>query len=102
MKKLASFLVAALTMLVTVGHANAQSQCAETKVARDFHATQRQEAPVLIGIINNGNIMEVWRTADSKNFAITVSLPNGTTCLIATGSDLQSVIWHLKPKGPKV
>ena len=57
-----------------------------------------QEAPVVIGIIQNGNIMEVWSNTDRSTWTLTVTSPDGQICLYSTGSTLDFPD-HIEPIG---
>jgi hypothetical protein len=50
-----------------------------------------QEAPVSVGIANNGGLIEVLTTTNGSTWTIILSLPNGMSCLLAAGEDWQNV-----------
>lgn len=80
--------VAAVIGLAASGQAQAQQQrpCQErsavlAKLAKDF-----EETPVAIGMAANGGVLEVLAaTADANTFTIIVTMPNGVSCLLASG-----------------
>ena len=43
------------------------------------------EVPVAIGVTNKGGLVEVLTTGDGNTWTIIVSMPNGTSCLVAAG-----------------
>ena len=53
--------------------------------------TKYKEAPSAVGIANNGGLIEVLTSDDGSTWTIIVSMPNGTSCLLAAGEDWQSV-----------
>ena len=67
------------------------------------HLTEKKQAPVMFGIVNKGQAgVNVWRTADSSEWTITVVNPlTKMMCALGSGTDIQSVLWHLKTSGPK-
>ena len=50
------------------------------------------------GITGAGALVEIWKTDDGKTWTITVTLPNGLTCMLAEGDN-----WEDSPqdKGKK-
>lgn len=53
-----------------------------------------KEAPVAVGLANSGALIEVLTSSDGTTWTIVLSMPNGTTCLIAAGSDWQATPVH--------
>ena len=51
-----------------------------------------QEAPVSMGLADNGNVVEVFSAKDGSTWTITISLPNGLTCMVASGQ-----FWEIAP-----
>src|SRR5262249_62246228 len=49
-----------------------------------------KEAPSAVGIANNGGLIEVLTSDDGSTWTIIVSMPNGTSCLLAAGENWQS------------
>ena len=79
--------MAAVIGLAAGGQAQAQQRpCQErsavlAKLAKDF-----EETPVAIGMAANGGVLEVLAaTADANTFTIIVTMPNGVSCLLASG-----------------
>lgn len=52
---------------------------------------QYQEQPVAIGLADNGSLVEILTTTDGATWTLIFSLPNGVSCLVATGKDWQTV-----------
>ncbi|HTO84872.1 MAG TPA: hypothetical protein VMQ73_21805 [Methylomirabilota bacterium] len=50
-----------------------------------------KEAPKAAGVANNGGLIEVLTSDEGKTWTIILSMPNGTSCLLAAGEDWQSV-----------
>jgi len=50
-----------------------------------------KEAPSAAGVANNGGLIEVLTSDEGKTWTIILSMPNGTSCLLAAGEDWQSV-----------
>ena len=64
---------------------------------------ERKQAPVGFGSINGGRVgMNIWRDAEGTKWTITIMNPmTKTMCVIADGTDYQSLLWHLEPSGSK-
>ena len=75
--------------------ANAQSTCNK----RDFIVSQLetlfQEYPKAIGLAGNGNVVELF-VSDSGSWTLLLSLPGGTSCLIASGESWETIPIPLK------
>ncbi len=50
-----------------------------------------------IGIARQGSVMEVYASDSSGSWTITVTLPDGVTCLIASGQAYEDVTEALPP-----
>ena len=55
------------------------------------------EAPVAMGLASNGSVFEVFSKADGTSWTMVLTLPNGTSCLVAEGE-----AWENVPKNAKV
>lgn len=50
-----------------------------------------KEAPSAVGLANNGGLIEVLTSDNGATWTIIVSMPNGTSCLLAAGENWQPV-----------
>lgn len=55
------------------------------------------ETRKVIGIARQGAVMEVYASAASGSWTITVTLPDGVTCLIASGQSYEDMAEALPP-----
>ncbi|WP_170789727.1 hypothetical protein [Ruegeria lacuscaerulensis] len=55
------------------------------------------ETRQVIGIARQGAVMEVYASAASGSWTITVTLPDGVTCLIASGQSYEDMAEALPP-----
>ena len=89
--------LAALTCSpVSAQQANApQQQAAPACVKRTellSHLSNKfREAPVAMGVADNGALLEVFSTTDGATWTVALTMPNGVTCLVATGQSWESV-----------
>lgn len=67
-----------------------QSCAKRTEIIK--HLTgQFNEAPVAIGLSDNGSLLEILASTDGKTWTLLFSLPTGMSCLMATGQDWQAL-----------
>ena len=43
------------------------------------------EAPVAVGVTNNGGLVEVLSTGDGNTWSMIITSPQGISCLVAAG-----------------
>ncbi len=86
-KKITAYLGLALVPVLTLGsfEAAAQSACKPRTDVVGHLAKKYGEAPVAIGVTNKGGLIEVLTTGDGDTWTIIVSMPNGTSCMVAAG-----------------
>ena len=51
------------------------------------------------GIAENGYLLQLWQTVDGEDGSITLSTPNGMTCLMINFKLWEWVIWNLPAPG---
>ncbi len=57
------------------------------------------EAPAAVGVTNKGGLIEVLTSSDGLTWTIIVSMPGGTSCLVAVGEGWR-VLEHRESEGP--
>lgn len=94
-------LIPALAMLILIaGGADARSaNCAPREVVVDRLATAYGETRHSMGLGAQGAVMEVFASHTSGSWTITVTLPDGLTCLIASGQAFEAMADHLPKPG---
>jgi hypothetical protein len=80
---------AAATMLLPVSAMAAPMACSPRDDVLSQLATKFKEAPVAIGLANNGGLLEVLTAGDGTTWTIIITMPNGVSCLVAAGEDWQ-------------
>ena len=76
-----------------------QPACTERSDVLDHLNSQYSEAPVAMGLANNGGVIEILSSKTGKSWTIILTMPNGTTCMIAAGENWES-LRHLVQAGP--
>ena len=60
-----------------------------------------KEAPSAVGLVsNNGGLIEVLTSDNGATWTIIVSMPNGTSCLLAAGENWQPI--ERVAQGPQI
>jgi hypothetical protein len=54
-------------------------------------AAQFHEQPVAAGLTENGWLLEVYASRQGETWTVAMTLPNGTTCLVASGQEWQAL-----------
>ncbi|WP_372570344.1 hypothetical protein [Ruegeria jejuensis] len=81
---------AAVALLATQVSAQTQN-CAPRDVVLDRLSEKYGESRRGIGLVQQGSVMEVFASDDTGTWTITVTLPNGMTCLVASGQSYEGL-----------
>jgi len=77
--------------------AAAQAVCMTHGEVEKQLGTKYAESPVALGLASNGSVFEVFSKVDGTSWTMVVTLPNGTSCMLAEGE-----AWENVPKNAKV
>jgi hypothetical protein len=82
-----------LAAIIAASPALAQtpSQCAPRDRLLAHLATKYDESPRAVGLAANSTLMEVFASEASGTWTITVTTPQGLTCMIASGTGYEPV-----------
>lgn len=89
-------------LILATGHAFAQApnrNCADRAAVIERLATKFGETRRSIGLAANNAVVETFASAESGSWTITVTLPSGLTCLVASGMAFEPVVEDLTPAG---
>ncbi len=76
----------ALALLLGVqSSASAQSVCATHGEVTKRLGSAYSETQVAIGLASNGGVVEVFSTDDGATWTIVMTMPNGMSCVVASG-----------------
>ncbi len=85
-------LIVALGALAIARPAAAQGQnCAPHDAVVARLAERYGETRQSIGVTQNNAVMEVFASAETGTWTITVTMPNGPTCLVAAGASFENL-----------
>lgn len=89
--------LAALALLP--GMARAAAQCAPRDMVAANLATQFGETRRIIGLAQDNTVMELYAAPETGTWTLTVTLPDGITCLVAAGNAFEATAGTLPAKG---
>lgn len=94
---------AILTWVTALGIASAaaaQSQnCGQRAAVIATLADRYGESRQSIGMATEGRVVEVFASLETGTWTITITLPNGMTCLVASGQSYENLDEPLQPAG---
>ncbi len=89
-----------LTVLVTQQASAQQNRnCAPRGAVVDRLANTYGESRQSIGLGEQGTMIETFASSDTGTWTITVTTPNGLTCLVASGQSWEEFAEALPPQG---
>lgn len=77
-------------------------QCAERERVVERLAGTYGESRQSIGLAANNQVMEVFANLESGSWTVTVTLPSGMTCLVASGMAFEELEEPLTPTGSQL
>ena len=89
-----------LGLMVATSSADAQTpQCAAHDDVMNGLAVNFAETRQSIGMASDQTLMELYANTDAGSWTLIVTLPNGMSCLVASGTDYETVKEALPPAG---
>ncbi|WP_240931868.1 hypothetical protein [Parasedimentitalea denitrificans] len=73
--------------------------CAPREAVVDRLASTYGESRQSIGLGERGMVIETFASSDTGTWTITVTTPNGLTCLVASGQSWEELAEALPPQG---
>lgn len=97
--KLKSVLIAgALLLAPLASHAQGQN-CGNRDLVVERLTEKYGESRQSIGMAPKGRVVEVFASLETGTWTITVTMPNGITCLVASGQSFEKVEEPVAPAG---
>lgn len=80
-------------MVLAASQVQAQQNrnCAPREVVVDRLSSSYGETRQSIGLGAQGSVVEVYASGDTGTWTITVTMPNGVTCLVASGQSFETL-----------
>ena len=76
-------------------------QCAKYEDVRDILNTRFKETRQVIGLGRRGGVVIIW-ASEAGTWTMTISAPNGTTCIVAEGQAFEALGEQLEPAGERL
>jgi hypothetical protein len=93
-------LITAAAIAISATTAAAQNQnCAPHEMVVERLAEKYGEVLHSIGIGANNSVVSTWANPESGSWTITVTMPNGMACLVASGQSFERVMIESAPQG---
>jgi len=92
-------LTAGAFLTISANAASAQQNCGPRAVVVDRLAEAFGESRQSIGMAPQGRVVEVFASLETGTWTITITLPSGVTCLIASGDAFENLNEALQPAG---
>lgn len=87
-------------LILATGHAFAQGRtCAPHEVVVQRLAEGYGETRQAMGVTDANAVVEIFASAETRSWTITVTLPGGPTCLVAAGQGYRALEETLPPAG---
>ena len=80
-----------LALLLASFPAQAEPRCMPRDHLVELLEGRYNEQPVAIGLESGGRLIEVFATLNRRTWTLTMSTPDGVTCVIAAGLEWQDV-----------
>ena len=91
--------VALVACLVSPISASAQQNCAPRDVVLQHLSERFNESRQAIGMGPEGRVVEVYASLETGTWTITITLPSGLTCLVASGEAYENLAEDPSPAG---
>jgi hypothetical protein len=93
----------ATTLLTATAGASAQTRnCAQRDMVIERLAERYGESRQSIGMAANNSVVEVFASLETGTWTITVTLPDGTTCMVASGQSFERLDEAPTPAGVRL
>lgn len=88
-------------MVLAASQASAEGNqnCAPREMVLERLADKYGETRQSIGLGANNAVVEVFASTDTGSWTITVTMPTGLTCLVASGQSFEALAEALPPQG---
>ena len=86
-------------LILATQNAFAAPNCAERSFVLNELATKYRETRRAMGLAANNTMMEMFASADTGTWTLTVTMPDGTTCMVASGTEFEALVETLPAVG---
>lgn len=86
-----TFAVGSMLIVAQSAHAQARNNCGQRAAIVDRLANTYGETRQSMGLGANNAVVEVFASQESGTWTITLTMPSGMTCLVATGQAYETL-----------
>ena len=97
--KLKSALIATAVLLAPLSAAAQGQNCGNRDLVVERLTTKYGESRQSIGMAPKGRVVEVFASHETGTWTITITMPNGVTCLVASGQSFEALDEPVAPAG---
>ncbi|MBO6777136.1 MAG: hypothetical protein JJ897_16880 [Marinibacterium sp.] len=90
--------LAAAALAAQQAFAQGNNNCAPRPVVLEQLTVKHGETRQSIGVAANNSVVEVFTSEDTGSWTITVTLPSGITCIVASGQSFETLAEALPPR----
>ena len=86
--------IAAFSCILVMGLAHgaqAQGVCASRQQLLQSLAQDYKEAPMALGMSNDGNVIELLSAKGGKTWTLMITTPDGISCVVAAGESWEQI-----------
>lgn len=92
-------IIAATALAVSLACPVAAQNCAPREKVVGHLATKYSETRQSMGIAANNTVLEVWASDETGTWTVTITHPNGMTCMMASGNAFEELDEVLPTQG---
>lgn len=89
----------AMVFTALTAEAQANGNCAPRATAAANLAERYQETPSGRGLASDGSAVEVFSNPETGSWSILVTMPNGISCMVASGQSWSALVQDPAPQG---
>lgn len=86
-------------MIADSARAEDAARCAPRDMVVSQLTDRFGESRQAMGLNPNNTMMELYASAETGSWTITITGPNGTTCVVAIGQSFEAIAEELRPAG---
>ncbi len=99
MKLKFAMLVTAVSLALPMAAAAQGQNCGNRELVVERLTSKYGESRQSIGMAPQGRVVEVFASHETGTWTITVTMPNGVTCLVASGQSFEDIDEPIEPAG---
>ena len=86
-------------LILATQNAFAAPNCAKRSIVLNELSTKYRETRRAVGLAANNTMMEMFASTDTGTWTLTLTAPDGTTCMVASGNGFEAITEALPTAG---